>query len=85
MPPLAALMFVRVKLHLGSDGDLHILLRLYVYDPCVSGFCHFCARGFFVYARLTLVCSELSRLYAQAFLIRAGLARMCAGFFGMRA
>jgi hypothetical protein len=72
-------MFVRVKLHLGSDGDVHILLRLYVHDPCVSGYCHFCARGFFVYARLTLVCSELSRLYAQAFLIRAGLARMCAG------
>jgi hypothetical protein len=64
-------MFVRVKLHLESGGDVHILLRLYVYDPCVSGYCHFCARGFFVYARLALVCSGLTRIGA-AFL------RLCA-------
>lgn len=57
-------MFVRVKLHLGSGGDVHILLRLYVQDPCMSGYCHFCARGFFVYALdpcvrgVSLVCAR---------------------------
>jgi hypothetical protein len=74
-------MFVRVKLHLESGGDVHILLRLYVYDPCVSGFCHFCARGFFVYARLTLVCAVLSRLCDAGFSFSARVTLVVRGDF----